>query len=163
MNGTSVCVGLLPPSLSRDRCCLYRRKFSEPNAASSGELRTRQGGSHPSQRPDRGREHATRPTKAKARSINSAGHPNLYACDECDEDFGGKTILAATAPREAAGRPDRCENLAGRRTVEGDGLCPPRQVSPAANPLRKFGPCRRPMAFIGSYAMDLSSPAETGI
>lgn len=34
-----------------------------------------------------------RPTKAAARSMNTAGHPNLYGCDECGEDFGGKTIL----------------------------------------------------------------------
>ena len=38
-------------------------------------------------------EKTLRPTKAKARSVNSAGHGNLYACDACGRDFGGKTIL----------------------------------------------------------------------
>jgi hypothetical protein len=34
-----------------------------------------------------------RPTSATARMLNSAGHPSLYGCDQCGEDFGGKTIL----------------------------------------------------------------------
>lgn len=38
-------------------------------------------------------EKTLRPAQAQARSVNSAGHPNLYACDECGEDFGGKTII----------------------------------------------------------------------
>lgn len=39
-------------------------------------------------------EKTLRPTKAAARSLNSAGQPNLYACDECGEDFGSKTLLS---------------------------------------------------------------------
>lgn len=35
-----------------------------------------------------------RVTQAKARSVNSSGHPNLYACGDCGADFGGTTLLA---------------------------------------------------------------------
>ena len=33
-----------------------------------------------------------KPTKAKARELNTAGQPFIHACGDCREDFGGKTL-----------------------------------------------------------------------
>jgi hypothetical protein len=45
-------------------------------------------------------EKTLKPTRAKAQSVNDSGHPNLHACGECGEDFGGVTIQR----RHRAGR-----------------------------------------------------------
>jgi hypothetical protein len=37
-------------------------------------------------------EDTLRTTPAKARTLNSSGHPNLYACDDCGQDFGGEGL-----------------------------------------------------------------------
>jgi len=34
-----------------------------------------------------------KPTQAKARALNEAGHPNIHACGDCGADFRGETLL----------------------------------------------------------------------
>jgi hypothetical protein len=51
-------------------------------------------------------EKTLRPTTAKARSLNAAGHPNRYACGDCGSDFGGQTILRRH--RAGSKRSKRC-------------------------------------------------------
>lgn len=41
-----------------------------------------------------------KPTRAKARELNSTGHPCIHACGDCKEDFHSKTLFS----RHRAGR-----------------------------------------------------------
>jgi hypothetical protein len=47
-----------------------------------------------------------KPTAAKARSLNEAGHPNIHACGDCGADFGGKR--AHQMHRVGRGSKKRC-------------------------------------------------------
>jgi hypothetical protein len=33
-----------------------------------------------------------KPTQAKARELNTSGHPFIHGCGDCGEDFGGRTL-----------------------------------------------------------------------
>jgi hypothetical protein len=61
-------------------------------------------------------ETTLKPTQARATSLNASGRPNLHACGDCLQDFGGKTI--ARRHRVGRGSSKRCMS-ASEMTAKG--------------------------------------------